>query len=127
MRTINSIEALKAIEKRNKVCGNTSEYIMALVDNLEGGCNTMEEKAAEAAAIEYIVRLCEVEIMIHTRNTLLGNKNSFIEEKIENPPHHTCGIMKKMIYINRLVHECRNDLENANVFIEQDYIEKKCA
>lgn len=117
-------KALKAIEKRNRICGNVSEYVEMLANYSAGDSITAGGKTAEALLFEYIAKFCDMEIMVHKRNELLGNVNPVIEEKLANPPHPAYGTIKRNMYVNSIIFECQKDLAKVGVSAAKDGIDK---
>ena len=102
-------KALKAIEKRNRILQNQSEYINMLSRINVGNNYSVSGNLTESNFFEYIARYCKMEIAVHKRNKALGNVSPKIEEKLQNPPTLNTGHLARIRYCNSIIWMCFKD------------------
>jgi len=107
--TIYRKKALKAIEKRNRILQNQSEYINMLSRVNVGNNYSVSGNMTESNLFEYIIRYCKMEIAVHKRNMTLGNVSSEIEAKLQNPPSLNVGHLSRTQYCNSVICMCTMD------------------
>ena len=103
-------KALKAIDKRNAMLGNQSEYLNMLCNMNVGDNVSISGNMSEANFFNYITSYCQMEMLVHKRNMALGNVSPSIEEKFKNPPSPTAGHMAKIAFIRGIEAECARDM-----------------
>ena len=108
-------KALKAIEKRNRILQNQSEYVNMLANMNVGNNFSVSGNMSESNFFEYISRYCEMEIMVHKRNATLGNVSPEIEAKLKNPPAPNMGHLSKIAYCNSIMAICQKDMAKVGI------------
>ena len=103
-------KALKAVDKRNAVLGNRSEYGEMLCNMNVGDNVSVGGNMTEANFFNYITSYCSMELLVHKRNTKLGNTSEVIEEMLKNPPSPHAGHMAKVAYIRKIEAICYKDM-----------------
>lgn len=108
-------KALKALEKRNAILGNESEYLNMLCNMNVGDNVSVSGNMTEANLFNYIADYCQMEIMVAKRNMTLGNVSTIIEEKLKNPPAYNASHMTKVSFIRGIEAECAKDMAKVGM------------
>ena len=108
-------KALKAIEKRNAILGNESEYLNMLCNMNVGDNVSVSGNMSEANFFNYIADYCQMEMMVAKRNMTLGNVSTTIEEKLKNPPAPNASHMTKVSCIRGIEAECAKDMAKVGM------------
>lgn len=106
-------KALKAIEKRNRILQNQSEYINMLSKINVGNNYSVSGNLTESNLFEYIARYCMMEIEVYKRNLTLGNFSPKIADKLQNPPSLNVGHLSRIQYCNSIILTCKLDCLKA--------------
>lgn len=110
---VNSIyrnQAIKAIEKRNMILGDDSEYLNQLADANIGDNYSAWGNINESDFFNYIIHYCQMERLVFARNNMLGNTSPKIEEKLKNPPAANQKHITKMAYCYSITLICMFDM-----------------
>ena len=95
-------KALKAIEKRNRLLGNESDYIYTLCNYNAGNNISAAGMTAEANFYNYIIKYCKMETRAFRLAVKRGGLSPKLAELLDNPPHPSKGHISKMFYTIRV-------------------------
>ena len=118
-------KALKAIEKRNALLGNESEYLNMLCNMNVGDNVSVSGNMSEANFFNYIADYCQMEMMVAKRNMTLGNVSTTIEEKLKNPPAPNASHMTKVSFIRGIEAECAKDMAKVGMEKAKSWFNEK--
>ena len=118
-------KALKALEKRNALLGNESEYLNMLCNMNVGDNVSVSGNMSEANFFNYIADFCQMEMMVAKRNMTLGNVSTTIEEKLKNPPAPNASHMTKVSFIRGIEAECAKDMAKVGMGKTKSWFNEK--
>lgn len=118
-------KALKAIEKRNALLGNESEYLNMLCNMNVGDNVSVSGNMSEANFFNYIASYCEMEILVQKRNMTLGNVSESIEAKLKNPPAPNASHMTKVSFVRGIEAECAKDMAKVGMGKAKSWFNEK--
>ena len=118
-------KALKALEKRNALLGNESEYLNMLCNMNVGDNVSVSGNMSEANFFNYIADYCQMEMLVAKRNMTLGNVSTTIEEKLKNPPAPNASHMAKVSFIRGIEAECAKDMAKVGMEKAKSWFNEK--
>lgn len=89
-------KAMKALERRNSIMGEESEYLCNLCR--QGFRNGGWGLAAEANYYDYIAKYCNMEVKAFETAEKYGGLSPKLTKLLENPPHLSAGHFRKVFY-----------------------------
>ncbi len=89
-------KAMKALERRNSIMGEESEYLCNLCR--QGSGSGGWGLAAEANYYDYIAKYCNMEVKAFETAEKYGGLSPKLMDLLANPPHPSVGHTRKVFY-----------------------------
>lgn len=97
-------KAMKALERRNSIMGEESEYLFNLCRQSSGSSGW--GPAAEANYYDYIAKYCNMEVKAFETAEKYGGLSPKLMDLLANPPHPSVGHTRKVFYTMKVEFLC---------------------
>lgn len=119
-KAIMKFKAEAAMDRRNKLYGNESEYVTYLSNVQLGNTDDWSGNNDEAQFYIYIAQYCDMETAVLERNQYFGNTNPEVDQLLAAFPYDSRNVRSLIAYCNKIANICNGEVSKAKLKVGMD-------